>query len=509
MTVSTRVAVAATNELSARAATAVAQAGGNAVDAAIAAMTVTMSTEPGMVSLGGGGFVALWPADGDPLVIDGNVEMPGRGAAAERFGGGLREIETSYGGGITLFAGAGSVATPGALAALGRAHEEFGTLSWADVLAPAVAACRDGFPIGSATGYYLSLVGEPVFGWDPQTWAQVAGPDGSIVRPGDVVTNPDLADTWQHLGRAGWRDGYTGELARALVADQSQRGGLITAADLAAFAPVRREPVLIDLAQWRVALNPPPSVGGPMLALMLAELGRRGTGWPEVIDIQRRVLGYRFDVHDHSTDLEADGYDLLEQVQRYGLESLPTSASTAHVSVVDAAGSACAITMSSGYGSGATVPGTGLMLNNSLGEPELNKLGLHALAPGTRLASNMAPSTARTADGAILAIGSPGADRITTALMQVLARYALLGRPLRESIAAPRLHVRFLPDGRPRVDHEDDPEVVAAVRDCGLPSYDHGPISMFFGGVGAAQRDPDGALHAAGDPRREAATAVG
>ncbi len=501
-------AVAAPNHLAAQAAIDVAQAGGNALDSAIAGMAVTMSTEPGMVSLGGGGFVALWPADGDPVVIDGNVEMPGRGAPAERFGGGLMEIETSYGGGLTLFAGPGSVGTPGALAALGSAHDDYGKLPWAQVLQPASAACREGFPVGSATGYYLSLTGESVFGWDPQTRTQVARPDGTTSRPGDRQYNPDLAGTWEHLGRAGWRDGYTGELAAALAQDQAARGGLITAADLAAFTPVRRTPVMLDLDRWRIALNPPPSVGGPMLALMLGELARRGTDWADVIDIQRRVLGYRFSVHDHSMDLEGDGYDLLEKVQRYGLESLPTSSSTAHVSVVDAAGMACAITMSSGYGSGATVPGTGMMLNNSLGEPELNKLGLHALAPGTRLASNMAPTTARAADGASLAIGSPGADRITTALMQVLGRYCLRGQSLPNAIAAPRLHVQFRPDGTPRLDHEDDPEVIAAAQACGLATYDHGRQSMFFGGVGAAQRDPDGTLHAAGDPRREAATAV-
>lgn len=418
------------------------------------------------------------------------------------------EIETTYGGGLTLFAGPGSVATPGALAALGSAHDDYWTMPWADVLQPAITACRQGFPIGSATGYYLSLTGESVFGWDAQTRAQIVRPDGSTAQAGDRLFNHDLAGTWELLGRTGWRDGYTGELGAALAADMAARDGLITAADLAAFTPVRRKPVLLTLDQWRIALNPPPSVGGPMLALMLGELARRGTGWAEVIDIQRRVLGYRFDVHDHSMDLEADGYDLLEKVERYGLESLPTSASTAHVSVVDAAGMACAITMSSGYGSGATVPGTGLMLNNSLGEPELNKLGLHVLAPGTRLASNMAPTTARSADGRTLAIGSPGADRITTALMQVLGRYCLRGKGLGDSIAAPRLHVRFLADGTARVDHEDDPEVVAAAVASGLPTYDHGRQSMFFGGVGAAQRDPDGTLHAAGDPRREAATAV-
>ncbi|MGN6251220.1 MAG: gamma-glutamyltransferase, partial [Marmoricola sp.] len=121
-----RVAVAATGPVSADAGMAAAAAGGNAVDAAIAAMVAAMTTEPGIVSVLGGAFVTVWPAGGEPEVVDGNVEMPGRGLPRDRFGSGLREVTTSYGGGLTLYAGHGSVATPGAFAALGVAHDRHG-----------------------------------------------------------------------------------------------------------------------------------------------------------------------------------------------------------------------------------------------------------------------------------------------------------------------------------------------------------------------------------------------
>jgi gamma-glutamyltranspeptidase/glutathione hydrolase len=246
-----------------------------------------------------------------------------------------------------------------------------------------------------------------------------------------------------------------------------------------------------------------------MLAVMLRELAAPGDwDWGKVIEVQRQVLSYRHGVHDLSTDLEEDGYVHLETIERHGLAGLPTTTSTAHVSAADSEGTVCAITASSGYGSGATVPGTGILLNNCLGEPELNRLGLHALAPGTRLASNMAPSVGRRRDGASLAVGSPGADRITTALMQVLGRFCLHGDELQDAIDAPRVHVRIMDDGTPRVDHEDDEAVVAAVAELGLDSYSHGSQSMFFGGVGAVVRSPAGSLQAAGDPRREAATRV-
>ena len=144
-----RVAIAATGPVSLAAGREVALAGGNAVDVAVAAALAAMSTEPGIVSLAGGAFVSVWPAAGDPVVIDGNVEMPGRGPArrALRRRRATRCV-TDYGGGVRMFAGHGSVATPGAVTACELAVEELGALSWADVVAPATRACRDGYPIG-------------------------------------------------------------------------------------------------------------------------------------------------------------------------------------------------------------------------------------------------------------------------------------------------------------------------------------------------------------------------
>ena len=505
----TRVAVAATGPASAEAALAATAAGGNAVDAAIAAMVAAMTTEPGIVSVLGGAFVTVWPAGGEPETIDGNVEMPGRGLPVERLGTGLREITTSYGGGLTLYAGHGSVATPGAFAALGVAHDRHGRAPWREVLAPSVHAAREGYRIGGAAASYLAITGDSVFAWDPHTPPLIRRADGSPLQPGDTATNPDLATTLEQICEEGARSLYTGDLAARIAADSEARGGLVTAADLAAYRAVVRQPVRVRLGDWDLATNPPPSVGGPMLAVMVRELAKtRSADWARVVEVQRAVLRYRLGVHDLSLDLEEDGYALLERVERYGLAGLPTSSSTAHVSVVDSDGTLCAITASSGYGSGATVPGTGMLLNNCLGEPELNRHGLHALPSGTRLASNMAPSVARNDDGSGLAIGSPGADRITTALMQVLHRHCVQGLPLQDAIDAARVHVRFLDDGSARVDHEDEPGIVEAAESLGLPTYSHGQRSMFFGGVGAAALRADGSLQAAGDARREAATRV-
>ncbi len=510
-------AVAAPNSLAVRAALDVVAAGGTAVDGAVAAMLVAMSTEPGVVSPLGGAFVAVWPHDGEPEIVDANVEMPGRGLPRERFGAGLMEVTTTYGGGLTLYAGPASVATPGALAGLGLAHERHGRMPWREVVAPAAAAMRAGYPLGSAAASYLRITGDTVFAWDAETVALLGHDGGSSLTAGELMVDANLAGALDRISEAGAGDLYRGELARILADDMSSRGGLVTLADLTAYEPVVRPALRLWAGEWDLATNAPPSIGGPVLTVMLRELVRREEwGIDEVIEIQRTVLGHRLQVHDFSRDLEADGYDLLERVERHGLVGLPTSSSTAHVSVVDDRGTACAITASSGYGSGATVPGTGLMLNNCLGEPELNRLGLHALAPGTRLASNMSPTVGRAGSGReggggagrLLAIGSPGADRITTALMQVLGRHCLGGLDLAEAIARPRVHVSFV-DGTPVLQIEDDPEIVEAAGRAGLQAVVHQSTSMYFGGVGAAFRRADGTLGAAADARRESATGVG
>ena len=221
------------------------------------------------------------------------------------------------------------------------------------------------------------------------------------------------------------------------------------------------------------------------------------------------MLGYRVAHLDPAEDLTAAGAELLALVDAQGWRGLTGPASTAHVSVVDGDGNACAITCSSGYGSGATVPGTGMLLNNALGEPELNRRGLHALAPGTRLASNMAPTTGRSDDGAVLAAGSPGADRITTALLQVLGAFCLDDVRLQEAIDAPRLHLRVDARRQRPVEHEADlPGAAELAAAAGLAAREHPVRHMYFGGVGVALRGRDGGLQAAADPRRAAATGV-
>ncbi|MBW3620939.1 MAG: gamma-glutamyltransferase family protein, partial [Actinobacteria bacterium] len=187
-----------------------------------------------------------------------------------------------------------------------------------------------------------------------------------------------------------------------------------------------------------------------------------------------------------------------------GFRAALQSPSTVHISATDGDGAACAITASAGYGSGVMPPGTGLWLNNCLGEHELNRRGLHAWDPGDRLPSNMAPTVARADTGASLAIGSPGADRITTAILQTVLRFTA-GASLADAIAAPRVHVRHAADGSVlRVGYEEG----LVMPDLALPTQRYHPHAMFFGGVTATLRHADGRLVAAADPRRGGGTVV-
>nr|MCW2728874.1 gamma-glutamyltransferase [Aeromicrobium sp.] len=481
------VAIAAPNEAAADAGEQVARAGGNAIDAALAAALVTMVNEVGLVSLSSGGFVTVQPPDGSPpQTVDGWMDMPGRGRP---LGGGTWDIDTEYGGGVTVTIGPGSVATHGSVAAFEEAHRRWGSIPWREVVTPAIAVARGGFRLSSASRYYLGYVHDSIFGWDDQSHAAVHDADGEIET--GLIMLPDLAVSLELIAADGAAALHTGELARLISDDVLRRGGILGAADLAAYRPVVRPSLLSTVGDWTFGTNPPPSVGGVCVAAMLRLLdGRPGGAWDaddieHLVRVQRAVLGHRLDVLDGTDDLARDAGAFLTLVDRDHLAVLE-SGSTAHVSATDSDGGACSVTVSSGYSSGMIAQGTGIWLNNCLGEQELNARGLHGLAPGTRLLSNMAPTVGHHVDGSALAIGSPGADRITTAIVQAVAGFVNGGLGLQQAVDHPRVHVH-------RAGRAD--EVVKTETE----------LSMYYGGVAATLRRPGQHMVAAADPRRDGA----
>jgi gamma-glutamyltranspeptidase/glutathione hydrolase len=501
------VALASSSRLAAEAGLELAAAGGNAVDAALAAALVSMVTEPGVCSPGAGGYVTIWAADGEPVTIDGNVEMPGRGLPPERLGQGGRPVELAYGGGLRTVVGHGSVATPGALAACELAAQSFGRLDWRSLFAPAVRWARDGFPLSRPSYDYLVHSGTTVYGWDPRSRAALHRPGGGLLEPGETVRIPELADSLEAIAQGGAAEFYRGALGRRIADHVTENGGALTREDMALYRALPRPSLVLELDDWRIATNPPPAIGGTTLGAMLLLMRRNpierwdAPGVAQIAAIQHRVLAYRHDHLDLSDDLEQDARRLLEACRSD--PAWRSAPSTVHTSAVDDDNLGCAITLSSGYGSGVMPPNTGIWLNNCLGEIELNRRGLCGGPPGWRLPSNMAPTVARRTDGAVLAIGSPGADRITTAIFQALFNFVHLGMALGAAIEHPRLHVELLDDGA-RVACEPGLPLDALQ----LPARRFDNLSMFFGGVGAALRHPRHGFVIGADPRRSGGSGI-
>lgn len=503
------VAVAAPNVLASSAGEEITRAGGNAVDVAVAAMVVSCTTEPGICSLGGGGFATLAEPGEAPVTIDGYVARPGLGRQGP-FDLGF-DLHTDYGGGVTITIGHGSVATPGTPAMLVELHRRGGRLPWPDVLAPAVAIARTGFPLGTASDYYLDYIHDDLYGWHEPSHAALHHADGSRLVKGQTCVVPELAatlETWQ-------ADPATfthGRLAELIVEDIARHGGPLGHEDLQAYVPEVREPLSVELGDWRFSTNPPPAVGGAVLALLLHGLEEPPSrdGWADAdrrrtVEVLRAVLAHRVDVIDLAEDREAAGLAAVQAVIDAGLAGL-TAPSTCHVSVIDRDGLAVAVTCSAGYGSGVMPPGTGVWMNNCLGEKELVRRGPDGYAPGQRLPSNMAPTVGRSTDGRILAAGSPGADRITPSMLHVLAGIAG-GMEVQAAIDAPRVHLTRWPDGRERLDVEEDVGLPVDVAP-EVPRRLFPPHSMYYGGVAVTLAHADGHLEAAADPRRDGGTAI-
>ncbi len=498
-----KVMIAAGSQMAADAGAEVAASGGNAVDAAIAAMLVSMATEPGIVGPGAGGFLTIWPPGEAPVVIDGNIEMPGRGLAASRFGRGAELVHLDYGGGVSTYVGYGSVGTPGGIAGLEMASQSFGSLTWSALLAPAISAVEAGFPLPTAAAEYLDSARLKVYGWDPASRAALHNADGRPIGAHEPVHLPALAESLRVLSRGGAAEMYTGSIAAQIVAAMESGDGIVTAADLAAYEPIARVPITVQHGPWRVATNPAPAVGGAVLGALILLAPQDSVPFSgEWVDayarVQADVLQFRACRMGVDDDRLTAAADLLAAASAGDRRMLHGSSSTTHTSAVDASGLACAVTMSAGYGSGA-MP-AGIWLNNSLGEVELVGEGIHALAPGTRLISNMAPTVARHADGSVLVIGSPGADRITTSIASTLLRYTDQGLGLQASVDAPRMHIEVNGDVAASVEPGIEPAGFLLLR---YPEH-----AMYFGGVQAVSWHPDRGFEGAADPRRTGGVAL-
>lgn len=509
--------VAAGHPETADAAVAVLREGGNAVDAALAAMCAATVVEPVLASLGGGGFLVVRPGAGRlagrSIVYDFFVQTPKR--RRPRGDVDLRRVFADFGPAQQEFhIGMGAIATPGVVKGLFEAHRDLGRIPIRGVVEPAVGLARRGVPVSAVQAYMLRVV-RAIVEAGPATRALFTSPaqPGELIGEGEPLRLPNLADALEILAIEGEDLFYRGEMARLLTRDCAGAGGQVTPEDLRDYTVERRRPLQVELERARVQLNPPPSMGGILVAFGLllwqalgsfaGEFGGRDH-LARLVDVIRATGRARREIGE---GLSADGaaFDTLLDpilIARYRDEivNAPLVArGTTQISVIDAAGGAASLSLSSGEGSGYVLPGTGIVLNNMLGEADLNPGGLHGWPTDRRMASMMTPAIVLDGEGGVTALGSGGSKRIRTAMLQVLSNLLVFDMRLEEAIAAPRLHVE---DGTLSLE-PGFPETAVASLARIFADVERWPgKNMFFGGVHAVRRSGAGALDGAGDERR-------
>jgi gamma-glutamyltranspeptidase/glutathione hydrolase len=480
--------VAAGHPLTAAAGAEILRAGGNAVDAALASMLASFIAEPLLTGLGAGGYMLVVPTGGEPVLLDFFVEASGRGADLSARAP-LVAADVSFGDVVQVFhVGAASCGTYGVPAGVCVAADRFGTVPLTELAAPAAALARDGVRVNSEQAYLFEILA-PIYSSTPEARALFM-PDGRVPREGDVLRDPDLAVALERLGAEGAAPFYSGDVGAAVSDRVCELGGTITREDLAAYEAVPREPVRVLYHGREVLTNPPPSAGGTLLAYALALL-QRSSGPPDavaLVEAMERAQAER--TPEFLTGLVEPGFLERFMASRLG--------STTHISVMDGDGWACSVTCTNGEGSGIVVPGTGMHVNNMLGEQDLSPLGFFTHAPGQRLPSMMAPTVVLGRDGAPqIALGSAGSNRIRSALLQVIVNVLDRGMEAAEAVCAPRLHFEDgLVYAEPGIEG-------AALEASGRTIAWFRQLNLFFGGCQAVEREPaTGELHGGGDPRR-------
>jgi gamma-glutamyltranspeptidase/glutathione hydrolase len=511
-----RGAIAAGHRLTAEAGAEILAEGGNAVDACLAAAFASWVTESPLTGPGGGGFLLVHRArDRTDRLLDFFTAVPGQGASG-RVEPQVESIDVDFDGSSSqvFLVGPGSCAVPGAAAGLEAAHRRYASLPWRRLLEPAIALARDGVELTPPQAYLHGIL-DLILRHTPEGRA-VYGNNGRITAGGTLVMS-DLADTLEQLAEGGAAELYGGELGSAVLEHLRERGGLITDGDLAAYRVIWRRPLRVPYEGEAFVSNPPPSSGGILIGYGLALLDRLPAsgdpGTAEAIAVLVEVMAEQARAREgtFAGDLQRGGLagklyaeeTLREASKRLGggapaPDEQAGAPGTTHISVVDVRGNAASLTASTGSGSGVIVPGTGIHLNNMLGEYDLNPLDRQA-RPGSRLTSMMAPSLVLDGERPRLVVGSAGSIRLRGAILQIVVNVVQHGLPVEDAIAAPRIH---LDEGRVHCEGGCDQAELDRLEGLGYHVVRWRRRNLYFGGVSAVERLADGSLAAAGDPRR-------
>jgi len=480
--------IAAGHPLTADAGARVLREGGNAIDAAVAAMLMSWVTEPLLTGPGSGGYMLVAGAGEEPVLLDFFVAAPGYGARPEDRAA-LVPVEVDFGGDArqVFHVGAASCGAYGSPAGIDAAIRRWGSMALGDLAAPAAALARDGVVVNKQQAEVIHLL-EAILRTTPEC-ETIYAPAEALLDVDGVWRDRDLGDIIERLGAEGAQPFYEGEIGRAVVDWIADRGGALTAEDLRRYAPIERAPLCVRYRGREVYTNPPPSAGGILLALALGRLDEA----PSPPSLASIVVS----MEEAQSERTPDFMDGLAEPGFAGRFLGSRLGSTTHISVLDGAGRACAVTCTNGEGSGIVVPGTGIHLNNIMGEEDLSPLGFHHAPAGRRMPSMMSPAVVAAGAKVQVALGSSGSNRIRSALLQTIVAVVDHGLPPAAALAEPRVHfesgVIYAEPGIPLDELRCDPHEIQAFR----------AKSMFFGGVQIVGCDGQtGELSGAGDPRR-------
>lgn len=476
------------------------EAGGNAFDAAIAAQFAACVAEPVLASLGGGGYLLARPANADPLAYDFFSHTP---RVRRETGVDFYPIEANFGSVVQEFnIGAGTVATPGMVRGAFAVWRDLATLPMEELVRPAVDIARQGAIVTEMQAYIFRVV-EPIYRATSAARRTFVNDDGNMPAMTERFPRPELGDVIESIAIEGEDLFYKGEIGARIV-DVCKTSGHLRAEDLLHYEVVRRDPLQLDYRGARIVINPPPACGGVLIAFalqLMAELTPDFRfGEADYLELLAEVMAAtnkaRVDLVDarHESILD-DAY-----LARYRTEvaSRATCLSgTTHISVVDEHGNIAATSLSNGEGCGIMVPGTGFMLNNMLGEEDINLEGLGNWRPDQRMVSMMSPAIVEQRDR-VTALGSGGSNRIRSAILQTIVNLVDFGMPLNEAIESPRIHFE---NDKLSVEGGFAPDCVAELARR-YDSIEHWEgANLFFGGVHAVQSATD-RTDAFGDPRR-------
>jgi gamma-glutamyltranspeptidase/glutathione hydrolase len=476
--------IAAGHPLTAEAGAAVLREGGNAVDAAVAAMLCSFVAEPLLTGLGAGGYMLVAGGGREPALLDFFVQAPTQ--PEDGSGTALEAIDVSFGDAAQVFhIGPVSCGVYGTPAGVCEAVRRWGSMPLGVLAEPAAELARAGVALNAQQAYIVQILAD-LLRSTPEL-AALWAPGGHLLEEGEVLRNPELGDALLRLGADGAEPFYRGDLARAVCEWLTARGGSLTADDLAGYSAIGRAPVRVRYRDREVLTNPPPSAGGTLLAYSLALLDR-GPAPPTLQGVVEAMAAAQSErTPEFVEGLAEEGF--LERFLSTRLGA------TTHISVLDADGCACSVTTTNGEGSGVVVPGTGIHLNNVMGEEDLNPHGFHRHPPGRRMPSMMAPSIVMRDGEVEVVLGSAGSNRIRSALLQTIVGVVDHALSAQTAVQAPRVHfedgVLYLEPGIDESALERIDERIVRFRS----------LNLFFGGVQAVVHEA-GQMTGAGDPRR-------